>query len=307
MSYHKPVLLEETINALNLAPGKVIVDCTLGGGGHSEEILKKISPTGTLIGFDRDPDAIREVSQRLSIYNNKILINSNFINIKEELSQRNISQIDGVLFDLGVSSHQLDADRGFSFLRDEALDMRMSQEGNTAQFYINNLKEENLADIIYKYGEEKLSRRVAKAICEERKKHPITTTGQLSNLISQKIGWAYKKEKIHPATRTFQAIRIYVNDELTACERAIGDAIDLLSPGGVVAVISFHSLEDRIVKNIFRYKNGKCQCPPDLPMCVCGAKKEIDILTKKPIIPSQEEIKDNSRASSSKLRIGIKL
>lgn len=307
MSYHKSVLLEEAVNSLNLKEGSVIVDCTLGGGGHAEAILEKIGETGTLIGFDRDPDAIEEVSKRLQSYNNKILINNNFQYLKSELTQRNIKSVNGFLFDLGVSSHQLDANRGFSFLRDEILDMRMSKEGITAAYYVNTLPEEELANIIYKYGEERLSRKVAKAICELRKKEYINSTMQLSNLIKEKIGWAYKKEKIHPATRTFQALRIYVNKELEAIEIAIQDAIDLLAPGGVIAVISFHSLEDRIIKNIFRFNNGKCKCPTDLPVCVCNAIKKIDIITKKPILPSEEEINDNKRASSSKLRIGIKI
>lgn len=306
MSYHKSVLLDEAIDALNLKEGSVIVDCTLGGGGHSEAILEKIGPSGLLIGFDRDPDAIEEVSNRLSKYNNKILINNNFQYLKSELEQRNIKSVNGFLFDLGVSSHQLDANRGFTFLRDEILDMRMSKEGVTCAYYVNTLPEEELANIIYKYGEERLSRKVARAICELRGKEYIHSTMQLSNLIKEKIGFAYKKEKIHPATRTFQALRIYVNRELEAIEIAIQDAIDLLSPGGVIAVISFHSLEDRIIKNIFRFNNGKCKCPPGLPICVCNATEKIDIITKKPILPTEEEIKDNKRASSSKLRIGIK-
>ena len=307
MIYHKPVLLEETVEALNLSDGKVIVDCTLGGGGHAEAILEKISPTGTLIGFDRDPDAIAEVSKRLNKYNNKIIINNNFSEIGAELGQRGIFGVDGILFDCGVSSHQLDADRGFSFQRDEILDMRMSREGVTAAYYVNTLPEEELAGVIYKYGEERYSRRVARAICEERKNTYINSTLQLSDLIAKRIGKEYKKEKIHPATRTFQALRILVNDELSALEKALQDSIDLLNPGGIIAVISFHSLEDRIVKNIFKYNNGRCKCPPSLPLCVCNATKKIEIITKKPIIPTETEIKNNSRASSSKLRIGKKL
>ena len=307
MIYHKTVLPEEAVAALRLSPGKIIADCTLGGGGHSQKILEQIGPEGFLIGFDRDPEAIEEVSERLKDYNNKILINSNFANIKSELLQRNIKSLDGVLFDLGVSGHQLDTDRGFTFMRDEALDMRMSLQGKTAADYVNTLPENQLADIIYKYGEEKLSRRVARAICEYRKKQYISTTAQLSELIAQKIGWAYKKEKIHPATRTFQAIRIFVNDELSAVETALQDAIDLLSPGGVIAVITFHSLEDRITKNIFRYNSGRCKCPPECPICLCNATKKIEIITKKPIVPGEEELKENPRSSSSKLRVGIKI
>ncbi|MBQ7257981.1 MAG: 16S rRNA (cytosine(1402)-N(4))-methyltransferase RsmH [Abditibacteriota bacterium] len=307
MIYHKPVLLNETIDALNLAPGKVIVDCTLGGGGHSEAILEKISPTGTLIGFDRDPDAIEEVSKRLSKYNNKILINNNYSEIKSELAHRQMQGVDGILFDCGVSSHQLDTDRGFSFLRDEVLDMRMSREGITAAHYVNTLPEEELANIIYKYGEERYSRRVARAICEERKNTVINSTLQLADLISKRIGREYKKEKIHPATRTFQALRILVNDELSSIETALQDAIDLLNTGGIIAVISFHSLEDRIVKNIFKYNNGQCKCPKDLPICVCKATKKIEIITKKPIVPTEAETINNPRAKSSKLRVGKKI
>lgn len=307
MIYHKTVLPEEAVKALNLSPGKTVADCTLGGGGHAEKILEKIGETGLLIGFDRDPEAIEEAGRRLCLYNNKIFINTNFSEIKYELSARGIKSLDGVLFDLGVSGHQLDTDRGFSFQRDEVLDMRMSKEGRTAADYVNTLKEEELADIIYKYGEERYSRRIARAICEYRKNTYIGTTGQLSGLIAQKIGWAYKKEKIHPATRTFQAIRIYVNDELSSIEKALQDAIDLLSPGGKIAVISFHSLEDRIVKNIFRYNSGRCKCPPECPVCLCNAAKKLEIETKKPLLPSEEEIRDNPRASSSKLRIGTKI
>lgn len=306
MSYHKSVLLNETIDSLNLKEGSVIVDCTLGGAGHSLEILKRIGPNGLLIGFDRDPDAIEEAENKLKDYSNKILINSNFANLKEELSIRGIKSINGILFDLGVSSHQLDTDRGFSFQREEILDMRMSGEGTTAAHYVNTLPEEELANVIYKYGEERLSRKIAHAICEKRKNEPFHTTKQLSDLIAQKIGWAYKKEKIHPATRTFQAIRILVNDELSSIETAVQDGIDLLEVGGIISVISFHSLEDRIVKNIFKYNSGRCKCPPGLPICVCNPKKKISIVNKKPILPTEEEIKENSRASSSKLRVGIK-
>jgi len=307
-NYHKSVLLEEAVSSLDIKPGSVIVDATLGGGGHSEEILKKLNGTGMLIGFDRDLDAINEATKRLDAYSNKILINSNFLYLKEKLKEMNIDSIDGILFDLGVSSYQLDADRGFSFLRDEVLDMRMDREsGKTAAAYVNNLEEEELANIIYNYGEERLSRRVARAIVDARSKEYINSTKQLADIVAQKIGWAYSKLNIHPATRTFQAIRILVNDELKAIEVALQDAIDILKPNGKIVVISFHSLEDRIVKRTFQFNAGRCKCPNKIPICICGAKEVIDIETKKPITPSDEEISDNSRSRSSKLRVGRKL
>ena len=306
-SYHNPVLLTETVEGLNLHKGAVAVDCTLGGAGHSKAILDRIGDTGLLIGFDRDPDAIAEASETLSFCSNKILINANFSEIKNQLILRKIEKVDAVLFDLGVSSHQLDGDRGFSFMRDEALDRRMEKSGPDASYYVNNLPEKELADVIYKYGEERLSRKIARAVCIEREKKPINSTLQLADIISSAVGWAYRKEKIHPATRTFQAIRILVNDELSSAEKAIGDAIDLLAPGGVIGVISFHSLEDRIVKNIFRFNSGHCTCPKDLPVCMCGCKNRLRILTKKPIVPSPEEVRANPRSSCSKLRLAEKI
>lgn len=303
-SYHTPVLLSETLDYLDIKPGDTVVDCTLGGGGHSEKILEKLNTVGTLIGFDRDEDAILNCEKRFEKYDNKILIKSNYSHLKEELESRGIFSVDKILFDLGVSSHQLDADRGFSFQRDEPLDMRMDRTSSehTAAWYVNNLPEEELADIIYKYGEERLSRRVAKSICSARIERRINSTLDLAEIIKKSIGFAYFKQNIHPATRTFQALRIEVNKELEHIEPALTDAASILKEGGILAVISFHSLEDRIVKRTFQKLAGKCTCPPEIPFCICNPQKTVDILTNKPVIPDDKEIRDNPRARSSKLR-----
>lgn len=306
--YHIPVLLNEVLSYLDIKPNDIAIDATLGGAGHSYHILKQL-PAGMLIGFDRDPEAIEESSHKLKRFSNKLLINNNYSNLKTELENRNINSFDKILFDLGVSSHQLDADRGFSFQRDEKLDMRMDKTSNEpdAAWYINNLSEEDLANIIYKYGEERLSRRIAKAICNARNLKAINSTTELASIVAKAAGFAYTKQHIHPATRTFQALRIEVNKEFEHIEKAIVDAISMLNPNGIIAVISFHSLEDRIVKRTFRKLAGKCTCPPGVPFCMCQPQKIIKLLNSKPIVPSDTEIKENPRSRSSKLRCGKKL
>ncbi|MBP5274071.1 MAG: 16S rRNA (cytosine(1402)-N(4))-methyltransferase RsmH [Abditibacteriota bacterium] len=306
--YHESVLLDEAVSSLELKPSDIVVDATLGGGGHSGEILKRI-PEGRLIGFDRDPDALEECEKRLAFASNKLLVNANFDEMKQILETLGAVP-DKILFDLGVSGHQLDACRGFSFQRDEYLDMRMSGASSgdrPCAWYVNNLSEEELAGVIFRYGEERLSRVIAGAICRSRKEAPIESTLQLAGIIEKAAAFAYKGKKIHPATKTFQALRIAVNHELEHIEKALEDSIGILAPGGIISVISFHSLEDRIVKRIFRHYSGKCICPPDVPFCVCGPEKVLCVKYKKPVVPSQKEITANPRSRSAKLRSAVKI
>jgi 16S rRNA (cytosine1402-N4)-methyltransferase len=309
--YHKPVLVSETLSLLDPREGGVFLDATLGGGGHSAAILEKIGKTGILVGIDRDPDALQYSGDRLKLYGESVkLIRGNFRDIGSILDSVGIRELDGALFDLGVSSHQLDAQRGFSFSRDEELDMRMSklEDIPTALDIVNSYNEQNLADLIWKYGEERYSRRIAKAIVTRRQKERITRTGELADIVTAAIpGKSRWQQDIHPATRTFQAIRIVVNRELESVEQGVPAAIESLKIGGRVAVISFHSLEDRIVKNIFRRYSGHCTCPPRLPGCVCGAKEILKVITKKPITPSAEEVSDNPRSRSSRLRVAERI
>ena len=308
-NYHIPVLLSEVLNYLDIKSDDTVVDCTLGGGGHSESILEKLDNSGVLIGFDCDEDALLNSEERLKNYKNKILIKNNYSNLKKELQSRNINSVDKILFDLGVSSYQLDANRGFSFQRDEPLDMRMDRTSSDypAAWYVNNLPEEELANIIYNYGEERLSRRIAKSICVARYESRINSTLELAEIVKKSIGYAYSTQNIHPATRCFQALRIHVNKELEHIEKALSDAICMLKTGGIIAVISFHSLEDRIVKKTFQKFSGKCTCPPEIPFCICNPEKTINILTNKPVTPSNNEICENPRSRSSKLRCAEKL
>ena len=306
---HKPVLLKETIDGLNIKEDGIYVDGTLGGAGHSKEILKNLdSSKGILIGIDRDEEALNAAKQNLSKYSNVIYIHNNHDNIQEILKELNIEKVDGILLDLGVSSYQLDErNRGFSYLGSNDLDMRMDKTQRlTAQEVINNYSEEHLANIIYEYGEEKFSRQIAKNICIQRAKNKIEKTDELVKIIENSIPKFNPKEG-HPAKRTFQAIRIEVNNEIKPLEDTILKSIDALKSGGRLCVITFHSLEDRAVKNAMNRAKGVCTCPKDIPYCVCGAKVLGKIITKKPIIASEEEQKENTRSKSAKLRIFEKI
>ncbi len=301
---HKPVLLKETIDGLNIKKDGIYVDGTLGGAGHSKEILKKLSPKGLLIGIDRDDDALKAARENLKQFENVKYIHGNHDEIKEILEELKIKEVDGILLDLGVSSYQLDEKkRGFSYLGNNELDMRMDKSQKlTAKEIINKYSEEKLANIIYEYGEERFSRQIAKNICEYRKNKEIETTEELVKIIEKSLP-SFSKKEGHPAKRTFQAIRIEVNDEIKPLYNTIQNCIDLLKSGGRLCVITFHSLEDRAVKNAYIDAQGKCTCPKDLPYCVCGAISKGKIINKKPIIATKEEQEENSRSQSAKLRI----
>ncbi|MEP7213724.1 MAG: 16S rRNA (cytosine(1402)-N(4))-methyltransferase RsmH [Acidobacteriota bacterium] len=302
-SLHTSVLLEDTLEQLAVQPGKTYVDATLGMGGHAEAIL---AVDGTqLIGIDQDAEAVELAKTRLERFSKRVtIVHSNFSEIKEVVSTLKIEKVDGILADLGVSSLQLDSEeRGFSFRSDAPLDMRMDRgTGDSAADFLAELSEEDIANVIYRFGEERFSRRIARRIVERRKAgHPVTTTKELAELVERSVKRS-PKDKIHPATRTFQALRIAVNREIDILEDFIKDAVDLLSFNGRLVVISFHSLEDRIVKQTFQKLAGKCMCPPRIPQCVCGATKKIDILTRKPVVAGELEIDKNPRARSAKLR-----
>ena len=302
---HKPVLLEECIENLNINPDGIYVDGTLGGAGHSFEIAKRLSSKGMLIGIDRDEDALKAAKERLKEFNNVQYVHGNHDEIKEILEQLGIDGVDGVLLDLGVSSYQLDErNRGFSYMsEDSVLDMRMDRTQNlTARDIVNNYSELELANIIFEYGEDKFARSIAKKICEYRENKIIETTGELVKIIEKAVP-GYAKKDGHPAKKTFQAIRIEVNDEIKPLYNTINNTIDILNTKGRLCVITFHSLEDRAVKKAFQEANGKCTCPPDLPYCICGAKSKGKIITRKPIIPTDAEKEENSRAKSAKLRV----
>ena len=306
---HKSVLLNECIDGLKIKPNGIYVDGTLGGAGHSSEIIKKLSAQGKLIGIDRDEDALKAAKERLKEYSNVIYYHGNHDDIKEILEDLNIEKVDGILLDLGVSSYQLDErNRGFSYLGENVLDMRMDKTQKLdAKIVVNNYKEEELAKIIYDYSEERFSRQIAKNICIERKKQEITTTKQLVDIIEKSIPAKFRSKDSHPAKRTFQAIRIEVNDEIKPLYQTVLNSIECLKPGGRLCIITFHSLEDRAVKNAYIDAEGKCICPPGLPYCACGAIKKGKIITKKPILPTKEEMKNNSRSKSAKLRIFEKI
>ena len=301
---HKPVMLEQCINGLNIKKDGIYVDGTLGGAGHSKEILKRLSNKGLLIGIDRDEDALNAAKENLKEFQNVIYVHNNHDNIKEILEELKIDNVDGILLDLGVSSYQLDErNRGFSYLGENELDMRMDKSQKlTAKEVVNEYKEEDLANVIYEYGEERFSRQIAKNICKQRKEKEIKTTKELVDIIEKSIPKKFQNDG-HPAKRTFQAIRIEVNNEIKPLYNTVLNSIDCLKPGGRLAIITFHSLEDRTVKNAYIEAKGKCTCPKDLPYCVCGAKSLGEIITKKPIIATDEEIKENSRSKSAKLRI----
>lgn len=304
---HKSVLLKETIEYLNIKPEGIYVDGTLGGGGHSEEILKRLT-TGKLIAIDRDLDAIKASKERLKNYKNAEYINDNFKNIKEILKSLNIDKVDGILLDLGVSSYQLEeVKRGFSYMKDAPMDMRMDKNSPFSAYdVVNKYSQQELERVIREYGEEKWASRIAKFIVKEREKGEIKTTFQLVEIIKNAIPASARREGPHPAKRTFQAIRIEVNEELKGLDKAIEDMVEVLRGKGRIAIITFHSLEDRIVKNTFKKLENPCTCPPNMP-CTCGKKPVVKIITKKPVLPSKEEIETNSRSRSAKLRVAEKL
>ena len=306
---HVSVLYDECIDNLNIDPDGIYVDGTLGGGGHSSGICQRLSEKGTLIGIDRDRDALNAAQKRLEPYQcNKIFVQSNYSDIKNVLDQLGIEEIDGALLDLGVSSFQLDnSERGFSYMQDAPLDMRMSQDDSfTAYDVVNTYSEKELFNIIKTYGEEKWASRISKFIAQERKKAPLETTGQLVDVIKAAIPAAARRDGPHPAKRTFQAIRIEVNDELGQLERAVEEFCDVLADEGRLCIITFHSLEDRIVKNIFNTRANPCTCPKEFPVCVCGKVADIKKISGKPILPSDEELEVNPRSRSAKLRVAEK-
>lgn len=305
---HTSVLLNEAIDGLNIKSDGIYVDATLGGGGHTQEILKRAT-AGKVIGIDQDDYAIERATEKLKEYNNFIPVRNNFSNIKAILNELNIEKIDGIVFDLGVSSFQLDIpERGFSYNYDMPLDMRMdNSQTTTARHIVNGYEEQELSRILWEYGEEKWAARIAKFIVQEREQEFIETTGQLVTIIKKAIPKQVRQEGSHPAKRTFQAIRIEVNRELEILENTIKDAVESLNIGGRICVITFHSLEDRIIKNTFTELNKDCICPPEFPQCMCDHRRKLKLVTRKPIIPSDEELNENRRAHSAKLRIGERM
>lgn len=305
---HTPVMLNECIEGLNINPDGIYVDGTLGGAGHSKEIAKRLSKKGMLIGIDRDEEALKAAKENLKEFSNVKYVHGNHDEIKEILEELNIDKVDGILLDLGVSSYQLDErNRGFSYLGSNELDMRMDQtQSLTAKDVVNNYDEEKLANIIFEYGEEKFSRNIARNICKYRAEKVIETTDELVKIIEESIPKSKQKDG-HPAKRTFQAIRIEVNNEIKPLYNTSRKCIELLKNEGRLCIITFHSLEDRAVKNAYVDAQGKCTCPKDLPYCVCGAKSEGKIINKKPIIATEEEQEENSRSKSAKLRIFEKI
>ena len=303
---HISVLLDETIDGLDIKPDGIYVDGTLGGGGHSYEILRRLSPKGRLIGIDQDGEALKAAGERLKKFENQItLVRSNYCEIDKVLKELNVEKVDGILLDIGVSSYQLDnLERGFSYKSDAPLDMRMdTRQELTAADVVNTYSENELFKIIKDYGEDKLAKNIGKHIVLARKEKPLETTKELSEVIKRAIPMKVQAKGGHPAKKTFQAIRIEVNQELTVLKESIDKMIDLLKPNGRICIITFHSLEDRIVKTKFRENENPCTCPPNFPVCVCGKKSKGKVITRKPIIPSEDEIEENKRAKSSKLRI----
>lgn len=308
--YHVSVLLEEAMAGLNLNPDGVYVDCTLGGAGHSSEILRRTAPSGKLIGLDQDPIALKAARERLTEFGDRVTtVQSNFTGLANVLQNLGIEQVDGVLYDLGVSSPQLDnPERGFSYMHNAPLDMRMSPENpTTAKDLVNTLSEAELTKIIQDFGEERWAKRIAQFIVNERAQKEIITTYDLVETIKKAVPAGARREGPHPAKRTFQALRIAVNNELGILQDSFIDAVRCLKPGGRICVITFHSLEDRITKDLFKHLAAGCICPPSLPVCNCNKKKEVKIITRKPILPSKEELEQNPRARSAKLRIAEKL
>lgn len=310
---HEPVMLRECLEYLALQPGATVVDATLGLGGHSLELMRQVGPEGTVVGLDRDPEALRRATARLSAACAEWgwepcplrTAHTDFRDFGAVLDELEIREIHGALFDLGVSSMQLDLpDRGFSFRASGPLDMRMNTDsGETAAELVNTLPEEELARILWEFGEERYSRRIARRILERR---PLTTTKELEDAVWGAYPPPERRGRIHPATRTFQALRIAVNDELAALEPAVTAAVERMAPGGRVVVMSYHSLEDRIIKRAFEFLSGRCRCPVEVPVCICGAQDRVKIITRKPVQPTEEEIERNPRARSARLRVAEK-
>ncbi len=303
---HTSVLLHETVEGLNVRPDGTYVDATLGGGGHAYEVCSRLNDKGRFIGIDQDAAAIEAAGERLAGFGEKVtIIRSNYRDMKPQLHKRGIDSVDGIVLDLGVSSYQLDtAERGFSYRADSPLDMRMDQRQKmTARDIVNDYSEAELYRVIRDYGEDRFAKNIAKHIVSEREKGPIETTGQLNEIIRRAIPMKIQKTSGHPSKRTFQAIRIELNGELDVLRDSLDDMIDMLNPGGRICIITFHSLEDRIVKSAFRKNEDPCICPANFPVCVCGRTSKGKVVTRKPILPSQEELASNSRSKSAKLRI----
>ena len=303
---HKSVLLKETVDGLVTKPDGIYVDGTLGGGGHSYEVCTRLGEKGSIIGIDQDEAAIEAASARLKDFGEKVtIVRSNYCDMKSRLHELGIDKVDGIMLDLGVSSYQLDtAERGFSYREDAPLDMRMDRRQlMTARDIVNTYSEMDLYRVIRDYGEDKFAKNIAKHIVVERSKRSIETTGELTEIIRHAIPMKYQKKSGHPAKRTFQAIRIELNRELEVLRDSLDDMIDMLNPGGRLCIITFHSLEDRIVKSAFKKNENPCVCPSDFPVCVCGKVSKGKVLTRKPILPSEEEMLENSRSKSAKLRI----
>ena len=306
---HISVLLQESVDALDINPDGIYVDGTMGGGGHSEAVVSKLSPKGLLIGIDRDTEALDASRRRLAGFANVHYAHNNYKNVKDVIEELGIHAIDGAVLDLGVSSYQLDcAERGFSYMEDAPLDMRMNRENlKSAYDVINTYSEKELTDIFFKYGEEKFSRKIASIIMDRRKNKPIETTLELVDIIKAAIPERMRQKGSHPAKRVFQAVRIEVNGELEDLRFALDNFFDVLKPGGRLSVITFHSLEDRIVKTAFNDYAKGCTCPKDFPICVCGNKPRGKVITRKPVLPSEEECEYNKRSKSAKLRVIEKL
>lgn len=305
---HKSVLLEETINSLNIKPDGIYVDGTLGGAGHAAKVIERLSGNGRFIGIDQDEDALCAAKDKLSRYNDKVridIVKSNYKDMINVLKSLNIEKVDGILLDIGVSSYQIDTvERGFTYKDDGPLDMRMDKSSSfSAKNVVNEYSEMDLFRIIRDYGEDKFAKNIAKHIVQKRAEKPFETTGELIEAIKAAIPAKIRANGGHPAKKTFQAIRIEVNKELEVLENSIDEMIDALADGGRLSIITFHSLEDRIVKNKFRENENPCICPPNFPVCVCGRKSKGIVITRKPIVPSDEEISENKRSKSSKLRV----
>lgn len=303
---HESVLLKETVDGLMIRPDGIYVDGTLGGGGHAAEVCKRLGDKGSIIGIDQDAAAIEAAGDRLKDFGEKVtIVRSSYRDMKSQLQKLGIDKVDGIVLDLGVSSYQLDtAERGFSYRNDAPLDMRMdTRQKMTARDIVNDYTEMELYRVIRDYGEDKFAKSIARHIVEERGRFPIETTGRLSETVKRAIPMKYQKKSGHPAKRTFQAIRIELNRELEVLQSSLDDMIGLLNPGGRLCIITFHSLEDRIVKSAFRRNENPCICPPDFPVCVCGNVSKGRIVTKKPILPDKEEQEENTRSKSAKLRI----